>query len=104
MQPLTVVFASGNRGAGGIDSPSSAKNVITVGALENLRYISNEVVKGTIPNLVTNRPWLSITDTNNDIAGFSSLRNIEPGGEGASGRFKPDLVTPGTFVVSTRSS
>jgi subtilisin-like proprotein convertase family protein len=98
-QPLLVVFAAGNSGAAGIDSPSSAKNVLTVGAIENMRYITNEVVAGG----QTNQPWLSMTDTNNEVASFSAQGNVGRGREGATGRFKPDVIAPGTFTVSTRS-
>ncbi len=38
------------------------------------------------------------------MAGYSSRGNVGVGTEGAYGRFKPDVVAPGTFVVSTRSS
>ena len=38
------------------------------------------------------------------MAGFSSRGNVGIGVEGAAGRFKPDVVAPGTFIVSTRSS
>src|SRR5262249_38366951 len=86
--------------AAGLDAPATAKNVISVGAIKNLRYITNEVVKAG----ETNQPWLRLTDTNNEIAPFSSLGNVGRGREGATGRFKPDVVAPGTFVVSTRSS
>lgn len=102
-QPMITVFSAGNRGAGGIDAPGTAKNVITVGAIENMRVITNEVRRGADPNFVTNQPWLGMTDTNNEVAAFSSLGNVNPGEEGAGGRFKPDVVAPGTFVVSTRS-
>src|SRR5439155_324938 len=36
-------------------------------------------------------------------AGFSSRGNVGVGIEGDSGRFKPDVVAPGAFIVSTRS-
>lgn len=102
-QPMIAVFSAGNRGAGGIDAPGTAKNVITVGAIENMRVLTNEVWRGVDPNILTNQPWLSMTDTNNEIAEFSSLGNVNPGEEGDGGRFKPDVVAPGTFVASTRS-
>ncbi len=102
-QPMITVFSAGNRGSGGIDAPGTAKNVITVGAIENMRVITNETWRGVDPNIVTNQPWLGMTDTNNEVAAFSSLGNVNPGEEGDGGRFKPDVVAPGTFVASTRS-
>ena len=38
------------------------------------------------------------------VADYSSRGNVGIGTEGTYGRFKPDVVSPGTFVVSTRSS
>ena len=45
----------------------------------------------------------SMTDSSNQVASFSARGNGGIGTEGISGRFKPDVVAPGTFVVSTRS-
>ena len=103
-QPLLAVFAAGNSGAFGIDAPASAKNVITVGALENLRGITNFVT--VIEYAESNRfqPWLDMTDSSNQVASFSSVGNIGRRREGESGRFKPDVVAPGTFVISARAS
>jgi hypothetical protein len=76
----TVLYAAGNAGANGpqtIGSPGTAKNVITVGASEN------------------NRPGLGpIADNPNQVASFSSR------GPTADGRIKPDVVAPGTRIVS----
>lgn len=119
-QALLYVFPSGNEGSangfdtgndngtGGnadtVESPGTAKNVITVGAVEQFRSITNQTVicaPGT--GCVTNQPWLPSTDSSNQVAGFSGRGNVGIGIEGDFGRFKPDLVAPGTFVVSTRS-
>ncbi|MBI3882319.1 MAG: S8 family serine peptidase, partial [Verrucomicrobia bacterium] len=139
MQQMLYVFAAGNEGFGNddgtgffsdtISSPATAKNVITVGALENRRLITNTVVAtntfltnitittnivatnvvyvtnffyGT--NVTTNVPYLAITDSSNQVASFSSRGNVDPGLEGQFGRFKPDVVAPGVFTVSTRAS
>ncbi len=121
-QPLLYVFACGNSGGGSDDgvggsadtigSPGTAKNVITVGAIEQARNITNKTTitrffdtgtNGLQPITFTNQPWLAMTDTSNRVASFSSRGNIGVGTEGDFGRFKPDVVTPGTFAVSTRS-
>lgn len=79
---LAVSVAAGNSGnAGTIYSPATAKNVITVGASEN-----NRIEKG------------DNADNPAQIAYFSSR------GPAADGRFKPDVVAPGTWVLSTKSS
>jgi subtilisin-like proprotein convertase family protein len=117
-QPLLFVFGAGNAGNGATDgsggdpdliqSPATAKNVITVGAIDQPRHISNQVwqcatVNGT-NSCQTNQPWLGLSDTNNAMAAFSSRGNVGIGVEGDFGRFKPDVVAPGTFVVSARST
>lgn len=113
VQPLLLVFSAGNGGGGNaagtlgspdsILSPGTAKNVITVGAIEQLRNITNIVSLIVGGETNTSTPWLSSTDSSNLVAGFSSRGNVGVGVEGEDGRFKPDVVAPGTFVVSTRS-
>jgi len=111
-QPLAYVFPAGNSGNGTTDgvgrtegtilSPATAKNVITVGAVEQLRGITNEVERiqpGGGTNITAE--WLSWTDTDNQVAHFSSRGNVGVQVEGDFGRFKPDVVAPGVFVVST---
>jgi subtilisin-like proprotein convertase family protein len=111
--PVLFVFAAGNDGNGddttdpgggtpdSISSPGTAKNVLTVGALQQDRNITNVVTNadGTIST-----PWQAETSTSYRVASFSSRGNVGIGTEGTFGRFKPDVVAPGTFVVSTRSS
>lgn len=124
-QPILYVFPAGNgggmnqwdsgandSGTGGlpdqIQSPGTAKNVITVGAVEQLRNITNSTWLcqdfGGGPICNTNQPWLASTDSSNQVANFSSRGNVGRGVEGDNGRFKPDVVAPGTAVVSTRSA
>ena len=110
-QPVLFVFSAGNSGGGNdgggggdpdtILSPATAKNVITVGAIEQLRNITNIV---TDRDSNSSAYWQPETDTSFQLAGFSSRGNVGIGTEGTSGRFKPDVVAPGTFVISTRSS
>ncbi|MDB6018821.1 MAG: Peptidase and in kexin sedolisin [Pedosphaera sp.] len=110
-QPVLFVFSAGNDGNGDDDlgtggdaqsilSPATAKNVITVGAIEQERSITNELAV----NGVTNQPFLAVTHDQGLVPGFSSRGNVGIGIEGDGGRFKPDVVAPGTFVVSDRSS
>jgi subtilisin family serine protease/subtilisin-like proprotein convertase family protein len=109
MQGLIYVFAAGNRGSGDpygaggspntITAPATAKNVITVGAIESARKITNQVVIGT----ETNAPFVAMTDSDDQVAAYSGRGNVGVANEGIFGRFKPDVVAPGTFVISTRS-
>ncbi|MCZ7639226.1 MAG: S8 family serine peptidase [Verrucomicrobia bacterium] len=122
-QPLLYVFAAGNEaygnddGSGGnpgsILSPATAKNVITVGATENLRPITYEVVATNqvtnifegeffVTNVVeTNTITIRFSDSDDEVAPFSGRGNVGLGIEGDNGRFKPDIVAPGVFIVST---
>jgi subtilase family protein/BACON domain-containing protein len=87
-QQLTVVFAAGNDGPAlnTVSSPGSAKNVITVGASENVRPT------GTDGCGIDN----SGADSADDIAFFSSRGPVNPAG--GDGRIKPDIVAPGTHI------
>jgi subtilisin family serine protease/subtilisin-like proprotein convertase family protein len=109
-QPVLFVFAAGNEGNGNDDglsgeadsigSPGTGKNVITVGALEQFRNITNKVVIDGVTNAV----WEGVTDSDDEVAFYSSRGNVGIGVEGDYGRFKPDVVAPGTFVVSAQSA
>src|SRR6266540_3623777 len=87
-QQLAVVFAAGNDGPSEntVSTPGSAKNVITVGASENVR------MTGTDGCGIGN----SGADSANDIIFFSSRGPVNPGG--GDGRVKPDIVAPGTHI------
>ena len=110
-QPVLFVFAAGNDGNGddsggngtpdSVSSPGTAKNVITVGALEQLRGITNWV---TALDGTSNQVWLPQTSSSSEVAWYSARGNVGIGTEGDFGRFKPDVVAPGSFVVSTRSA
>jgi hypothetical protein len=86
-QQLAVVFAAGNSGPSEntVGSPGSAKNVITVGASENVRQTGTAGCGGDAG-----------ADSANDIASFSSRGPVNPGG--GDGRAKPDIVAPGTRI------
>ena len=108
-----MVFAAGNAGTdrdgngvidlGSIGSPALAKNVLAVGASEN-----NETGRTSANRLNWNYTRFgftagpiagdSIANHPSGIAAFSSR------GPTRDGRIKPDLVAPGTAIISTRSS
>ncbi|WP_300608200.1 S8 family serine peptidase [Methanohalophilus sp.] len=79
---MLILFSAGNEGPSNntIAPPSTAKNCLTVGASENFR------------------PEKSDADDPDDIAYFSSR------GPTVDRRIKPDVVAPGTWIISTRSS
>lgn len=89
-QALSVVFAAGNDGPDSetVGSPGNAKNVVTVGASENVRPTWWDGCNvGPLE-----------ADDLNDIVSFSS-RGPAPGQ-----RVKPDVVAPGTHVQGTAST
>lgn len=94
-QEMTIVFAAGNSGpnAQSIGSPGTAKNVITVGAAENVH--SHAVTNGG--NSVTGLDGCTTGDAGandiNDIIGFSSR------GPTSDDRKKPEIVAPGTHIT-----
>lgn len=107
-----VLVAAGNDGKqsssatraidqGSVTSPGTAKNCLTVGASENNRSDQFSDTYGyQNPKKFPYEPFQSdgIVDSINDIAAFSSRGPCE------DGRCKPDVIAPGTFILSTRSS
>lgn len=107
---MCVLVAAGNDGTDSdgdgtinpmsVTSPATAKNCITVGASENRRPTFNGETYGDWwPRDYPAAPFKNapMADDPGQIVAFSSR------GPTADGRFKPDVVAPGTFVLSTRS-
>lgn len=108
---FTVLFAAGNAGTDAdadgyvdedsLNSPGTAKNVITIGASENVR--SSGGLQANYGSLWSSdypaNPTKDDTpsDSAEEMAAFSSR------GPTDDGRIKPDLVAPGTNILSTRS-
>jgi subtilisin family serine protease len=117
-----TVFAAGNAGSdtfpsdgvvdlGACGSPANAKNSVSVGATENDRpagtgggtsYTWGRAWPGDYPTEPIRSDLISTSATTSPylqgMAAFSSR------GPTQDGRIKPDVVAPGTDVVSTRSS
>ncbi len=95
-QQMVIVFAAGNAGPGAqtMNSPGSAKNVLTVGASENVRSASsaNGGNTSTGDTRCSDDSDLAANSAN-DMADFSSR------GPCADGRMKPDIVAPGTHIT-----
>ena len=120
---ILVLFASGNeeRDANNdnlIDGTrmrlqALAKNALTVGATENLRNNGgwandyNSFFGGifnAVPGAVAAAGTFSISDNANQVALFSGRGAVRTAGGVNTGRIKPDLVAPGTNILSLRSS
>ena len=78
-----MLYAAGNAGPGAqtVGSPGTAKNVLTVGASEN------------------NRP-----DQGDDADNPNTMASFSSRGPTADGRLKPDVVAPGTWILSVRAA
>ncbi|MEK7834477.1 MAG: S8 family serine peptidase, partial [Acidobacteriota bacterium] len=85
-QEMVIVFSAGNQGmsSSSIGSPGTAKNVITVGAAENVQAISGSDGCGIAD---------TGADNANDVISFSSR------GPTTDGRHKPEIVAPGTHIT-----
>src|SRR2546422_9464879 len=83
-----VVSAAGTAGSAATpaSSPATAKNVITVGASENVRQT------GTDGCGIAN----SGADSANDVISFSSRGPVNSAG--GDGRTKPEICAPGTHI------
>lgn len=109
-QPVVFVFPASDAGSGNdnglsglpdsIMSPATAKNVITVGALEQPRNIEVEIPTGGETNTIS---FLGSSNSDSEVAAYSGRGNVGYWFESDYGRFKPDVVAPGSWVVSTRS-
>ncbi|KAK2013307.1 subtilisin-like protease [Colletotrichum eremochloae] len=115
-QDMTVLFAAGNDGQDSnldgrvnersLGAEASAKNCITVGASENLRPTLTSGKKSAPytygffwPSKFPRNPLKDDHQADNPdgLAAFSSR------GPTAENRLKPDVVAPGTAILSTRS-
>jgi hypothetical protein len=106
-----VVVAAGNDGTDkdgdgqinpmSVTSPGTAKNCITVGACENRRSsFAGETYGHWWPSDYPVAPFKNdpMADDADTVVAFSSR------GPALDGRIKPDVIAPGTFILSTRST
>ena len=108
-----VLFAAGNEGRdadgdrhldpGWLESPATAKNVLTVGATEGSAAIG---FPGTWAQLQTEgRVFANAADRGDPVAGQpDQMALLSSAGPTADGRIKPDVCAPGTDIVGPRSS
>jgi serine protease AprX len=104
-----ICFAAGNDGIdnntngqidlGSVSPPGSAKNCITVGATENNRPTVTDTYGQGWPSDFPTDPIASdrMADNPEGMVAFSSR------GPTLAQRIKPDVVAPGTFILSSRS-
>ena len=96
-QQMLVVFSAGNSGpnASTVGAPGTGKNVLTVGAAENVRSHSDS--NGGNAGNTAGNDGCNIADTGADSA--SDMISFSSRGPTADGRVKPDIVGPGTHVT-----
>jgi hypothetical protein len=118
---MTIFFAAGNSGIDGtplipgflctggdgvIDpdsllAPGTAKNVVTVGASESDRGSGGlSALPWILLNLCFGNSPIATDATSNNANGMAAFSSRGPTDDG---RVKPDLVAPGTNIVSNRS-
>lgn len=110
---MLVLFAAGNSGVdadkdgridgGSVSTPGTAKNVLTVGASKNL-VMSGGIQKKLKELRMGQEAWSTeplassmLSENPQGLAPFSSR------GPTRDGRLKPEIVAPGTNVLSARS-
>jgi subtilisin family serine protease len=108
-----VLCAAGNSGrdANGdrridpasLDSPATAKNVLTIGATEGSSNLGFPGLWGQLQ--VDGRVFANPTDRADPVAGQPDrMALLSSAGPTADGRIKPDVCAPGTDIVGPRSS
>jgi len=115
---MLLVFSAGNDGSAStfnnvpqgyvdyssIGSPASAKNVLTVGASRSTRNsggFSKRTYNQVWPKSFPHPPYYTVETVSGNaecLAGFSSRGPCD------DMRIKPDVVAPGTDIISTRSA
>jgi hypothetical protein len=108
-QDMVICFAAGNDGIDGnkdgiidqaqVGSESAAKNCITVGASESLRPNVESTYGQIRPSSYPKQP-IRDDPMANRPDGMAAFSNRGPTQEG---RIKPDVVAPGTSILSTHS-
>ena len=110
---MLIFFAAGNEGIDGntnatidedsISAPGTAKNCVTVGASENNRPRGSTPVPGIDANWSDLR-WPTLTaaaHVSDNVEGMAAFSSRGPTDDQ---RLKPDVVAPGTNVLSMRST
>ncbi|HEY9232550.1 MAG TPA: S8 family serine peptidase, partial [Blastocatellia bacterium] len=87
-QDILMCFAAGNSGGTSrVGAPSTAKNVISVGASQSTRQGGKD--------------GCGVSDVDSENA--MSMANFSSGGPSYDGRIKPDIIAPGTHVAGAAS-
>jgi hypothetical protein len=97
-----IVYSAGNDAPLRVNSPGNAKNALTVGSSESVRPTLppsvNFPASPVFPAGATLSDVDDKADNRDEVADFSCP------GPAQNNRRKPDVVAPGTWILSTRSS
>jgi serine protease AprX len=113
---MLVVLAAGNHGSAfqprnappgfvdlfSIDAPATAKNALTVGASRSDRPRNPPMTWGAFDSLRFSESPIADGLVSGDPSSLAAFSGRGPCQEQV--RIKPDLVAPGTFILSTRAS
>jgi len=116
---MLIVFAAGNDGSDGnadgvvdingkVAPPATAKNIIAVGAAESLRAAGSGGLSGMTWGMVWENSF-PVNPLHDDLiswpasGGRVGMAGLSTRGPCADGRIKPELVAPGTDIISCRS-
>ncbi|MEM7115662.1 MAG: S8 family serine peptidase [Chloroflexota bacterium] len=109
---MLILIAAGNEGVGTstVTAPGTAKNCLTVGAAESVRPLPTTVTLMNNPqdddfNPATpdqNVP-LMFSNFDRQADNFEHIASFSGRGPTVDGRIKPDIVAPGSWILSTRS-
>jgi serine protease AprX len=101
IQDAVIVFSAGNNGemssGSQIGAEAAAKNIITVGACENLQSTRRDTP------LLRRTPVTYVYDKSKPEGNVSNIASFSSRGPTNEGRIKPDVVAPGTVIYSARS-
>lgn len=107
---MLILFSAGNSGTDGdgngvvdpdsVGAPGTAKNVVTVGASENLRPGANGACTWNSCFSDFGANPIADDDVSDNAKGMAAFSSRGPTDDG---RIKPDVVAPGTNILSTRS-
>ena len=111
---MLILMAAGNNGragAGSVLPPGTAKNALTVGASESVRPLPTAITlnpneqdhdfnPATPPQNIT----LTLDDVDQQADDAEEIAVFSGRGPTGDGRIKPDLVAPGSWILSCRSS
>lgn len=113
---MLIIYAASNNGnsslTGTLSKESNSKNALIVGATEStpagmppgnirrgIEAVISQITNDPMPQFFVSGNFTIVdqADNANDVAEFSSI------GPASGGKYKPDVVAPGAYILSTRS-